>query len=353
MKIAVIGAGNGGQAMAGHFALLNHEVRLFNRTINKLLPLINLGGINLEEGLVGFGKISKFTDNLEDAIEGVDLIMVTTTADAHKELAIVIAPFLKEGQIIVLNPGRTLGALEFYNALGNSIKDKVYVAEAQSLIYACRADNLGTVRIIGVKQRVMLSAFPSKNSEFVLNKLNSIFPCFELAKNTLVTGLENIGAIFHPTVILFNAATIERGVEFYFYNDMTPSIANMLENIDKERLKIGEKFGIKLHSLSEWISYAYQGIIGDTLCDKMRNNPAYYKILAPKTLNSRLLFEDVPTGILPLMELGKMVGVETPLMNSIFNITESLIGKDFVKNGRTLKNLELENLTTQEFLNKL
>jgi opine dehydrogenase len=353
MKIAIIGAGNGGQAMAGHFGLLNHEVRIYNRSLDKLKKVISLGGINLLEGINGFGKIQLVSDDLELAINDAELIMVTTTADAHRDLALKMSPFLKSGQTIVLNPGRTLGAAEFYNSLSEEIRNEIYLAEAQSLIYACRADNEGNVRIIGVKQRVMLAAYPSKNTDFVISKVNSVFPCFEAAKNSLVTGLENIGAIFHPTVILFNAATIERGVEFYFYNDMTPSIAQMLENVDKERLMVGEKFGIKLHSLSEWVSYAYEGITGDTLCDKMRNNPAYYKILAPKTLNSRLLFEDVPTGILPIMELGKMVGVETPLMNSIFNITESLLGRKFRENGRTLKNLGIDHLNAEKFINTL
>jgi opine dehydrogenase len=87
------------------------------------------------------------------------------------------------------------------------------------------------------------------------------------------------------------------------------------------------------------VSYAYPGIIGDSLCDKMKNNPAYYKILAPTKLDNRLLTEDIPTGILPLVELGKISGVPTPLMESVLNISESLLLRNFHTEGRTIKNL--------------
>jgi opine dehydrogenase len=140
-------------------------------------------------------------------------------------------------------------------------------------------------------------------------------------------------------VILFNAAAIERGNMFYFYNDITPAIARFLETIDSERLAIGKSFGLNLKSVTEWVSYAYPGISGDTLCDKMKNNPAYYKILAPINLDNRLLTEDVPTGILPLLELGRIAGVPTPLMESVLHISQSLLMKDFQKDGRTIKNL--------------
>ena len=40
MKIAVIGAGNGGQAIAGYLALVNHEVSLYDRDCEKVRKLL-------------------------------------------------------------------------------------------------------------------------------------------------------------------------------------------------------------------------------------------------------------------------------------------------------------------------
>ena len=339
MNITVIGIGNGGQAMAGHFALLGHRVTLYGRDLSKISTITETKKIHLSEEINGVSHLSLVTDSLRVALRDAQLIMVVTTADAHRGLANEMAPFVKDNQIIVLNPGRTLGALDFSNALYQNTNMRVYIAEAQSLIYACRADTPGNVRIIGVKDKVPLAAYPATDTLHVLEVLNSVYSCFLPASTILETGLENIGAIFHPSVILFNAAAIERGNEFYFYNDITPAIARFLETIDRERLTIGKSFGLNLRSVTEWVSYAYPGIIGDTLCDKMKNNPAYDKILAPVKLDNRLLTEDVPTGILPLLELGKITGVPTPLMESVLHISQSLLMRNFQVEGRTMKNL--------------
>ena len=353
MKISIIGAGNGGQAMAGHFALLGHQVCLYNRTPENLKEIATQQRILLNEAIKGVGYLQKVTSDLKEAVENAELIMITTTADAHREIAEKIAPLVTDGQLIVLNPGRTMGAFEFGTILRKITNKKVFVAEAQSLIYACRAEIPGQVRVIGVKDKVMLAAYPHNDTNYVLKVVNSVFPCFVEARNVLETSLENIGAILHPSVILFNAATIERGQGFYFYNDMTPAIASFLEQIDGERLLIGDAFGIKLKSVSDWVSYAYAGISGQNLCDKIKNNPAYYKILAPNRLQSRLLLEDIPTGILPMIELGSLAKVKTPLMESVLNISQALLSIDFRQKGRTLKNLGIEQITMNKFVEHL
>jgi opine dehydrogenase len=353
MNISIIGAGNGGQAMSGHFALLGHKVKLYNRSHNRIQSIILNKEINLNDKISGTVKLDTVTDNLQIAIKDSELIMVTVTADAHKEIAAKIAPYIEDGQTIILNPGRTLGAMEFYNEIKCKTSKRIFIGEAQTLIYACRSDTPGNVRIIGLKEKVLLSAFPCADTDFIISKINSVFPCFVKAENILRTSMENIGAMLHPSVIIFNAAAIERGNMFYFYNDMTSAVADFIENIDIERLMIGEAFGIKLLSVSEWVSYAYSSICGNSLLEKIRNNPAYYKILAPNTLYTRLLLEDIPTGIVPMIELGKIAGVETPLMNSILTISQSLVRKNFIASGRTLKNLGLNGINKNDFLKML
>lgn len=61
-----------------------------------------------------------------------------------------------------------------------------------------------------------------------------------------------------------------------------------------------------------------------------------------------MLLEDIPTGILPMIELGKVAGLKLPLMNSIYNLSECLLGIDFRKNGRTLRQLGFENLKVSQ-----
>ncbi len=352
--IAIIGAGNGGQAFAGHLAAMGYQVRLYDREVSKVEYLDRRKKIRLVGALSLEGEIEFASADLNKAIYGADMIMVATTATAHRPLAAQMAPLLSDGQIIVLNPGRTCGALEFKNTLDEAgLSKRIYIAEAQTLVYACRLVENGVVNIIGVKDKVLISAYPASDTPHVLKELKLLLPCFYAAKNVLQTSFENVGAMFHPTVVLFNEAAIERGESFFFYRDMTDGLARIIEEADKERLAVAEAYGISPISAFDWVSYAYNGVEGKNLCERMHNNPAYYEITAPTTIDCRQITEDIPTGILPLAELGKAAGVPTPLFNSLITICSILHKKDFREDGRTLKRLGLDGLSAEEIIAKI
>lgn len=351
MKITVVGAGNGGQAIAGYAALHGCEVSLFDRSEEKIKALRDKGFIELRGRICGVGKISHFTSSIANAVNDADIIMVTTIANAHADLAKSMASYIKDGQVIVLNPGRTCGALVFDQALKRAgCNKRYYLAEAQTLVYACRIVENGIVNIIGVKDEVLLSAIPASDTDYIIHALHSLYPCFVKANNVLRTSLENIGAMFHPCVCLFNAATIERLNEFWFYRDMTDQVARFIEKFDAERIAVGKAYGIDLLNVTEWIKYAYNDTTGDTLCERMKNNPAYYDIKAPGTIFTRQLTEDIPTGVIPIIELGRAAGVNTPLLESMTYIIEGLLEMDFHTEGRTLANLGLDGMTKEEII---
>jgi opine dehydrogenase len=281
------------------------------------------------------------------------VIYVVTTADAHEELARQLAPLLEPGQCVVLNPGRTGGALAMRVILNDHERARqAIVAEAQSLVFACRADH-ARVRVIGVKAFVPVAACPGRDTPAALRLIRPHFSCFHPADSVLHTGFENIGAMFHPAIVIFNAATIERGQPFYFYQDMTPAIAEFLVALDDERLAAAHAYGLRSHSIFEWVKLAYPSTVGDTLCDRLRNNPAYNEVLAPARLESRLLTEDVPTGLVPLSSLGAAAGVSMPLTTAIIDLAGRLLNRDFRQEGRTIERMGLAGLTPQQIQHKL
>ena len=351
MKVSVIGAGNGGQAIAGYCASQGYSVCLYDRSMAALTPLIPTKRITLTGALSLEGQIDVITQDICEAVNYSNLILVVTTATAHREIAEQIAPYLTDDHTIILNPGRTFGVLEF----GNVLKLKrpslnCHIAEAQTLIFACRIITPGVVNIIGVKDKVLLAGRNSEETSYVLHLLSPIFPCFVKADSLIETGLLNVGAIFHPSIVIFNAATIERNDNFFFYREMTPQIASCIEMLDLERLEVARAFGLNLMPVSEWISYAYPSTRGATLCERMRNNPAYYDIKAPGSIFTRQLTEDIPTGLLPMSELGRVAGVETPLMESFINLSSAILNTDFKQSGRTLNRLGLAGLSVRQII---
>lgn len=352
-KISIIAAGNGGQAYAAYCSSLGYDVCLYNRTLENIQPIFETKAISLTGKLNINAKLDKITNDLREACDYSDKIMIVTPATAHRQLAIQMAPYLKKNHKVLLNPGRTLGSLEFKSVLKNYTEENPIIGEAQTLVFACRIISPGLVNIIGIKQHVPITSPDKTNIPILLNEFGSIFKCFENGPSVLEVGFDNIGSIFHPTVVLFNAATIERKDSFYFYRDMTPQVADFIEQLDEERIKIGEAYGLTIQPVKDWICFAYPGTKGDTLCERMRNNPAYHDIKAPGTIFTRQITEDIPTGILPMRELAKIVNVKTPIMDGIISIISSLLKTDFNLNGRTLSNLGLEKMDKEKILKLL
>jgi opine dehydrogenase len=356
IRYTVIGAGHGGKAMAAHLALMGFEVTLFNRTPEHVDAIKARGGITLmsqESGLRGFGKLTKVTSNMQEALDDNQVIMVVVPASAHRDIACSVAPYLRDGQIVILNPGRTLGALEFRNVLRNQgCTANVLVAEAQTFIYASRSDGPAQARIFRIKDAVPLAALPSSDTSEVLEYINLAYPQFIDGGNVMHTSMNNIGAIFHPAITLLNAGWIEAsGGEFQFYLDgVTPTVARIMEAIDRERINVASALGIQATTAREWLKIAYN-TSGMNLHEAIHNQLGYRGIGAPPTLTHRYITEDIPMSLIPLAALGQRYGVSVRGMESIIRLACIAHQVDYWQYGRTLEKLGIDHLSTAELLN--
>ncbi len=354
-KFCVLGAGHGGTAMAAHLALKGFEVNLYNRSEERLIPVRERGGIELlspglDEVETGLGTIAVATTNAGEALAGTDIAMVVVPAFAHAFIAEQCAPHLRDGQIVVLNPGRTFGALEFRHILNeHGCSADVLVAEAQTFIYASRATQPGQARIFSVKNSVPVAALPSYRTNEVIEALRVAYPQFVPGDNVLKTSLNNVGVIFHPTVLTINAARVEdtHGNFQYYLEGITPAVARVLERVDQERVRIGDALGVGVLSARNWLFFAYSAA-GSDLHEAIMNNPGYKGIMAPATVMHRYILEDVPMGLVPMVSLGEMLGVHTPTMRGVISLASALVSQDLWATGRTVKRLGLEGLTIQE-----
>ncbi|MDO9301207.1 MAG: NAD/NADP octopine/nopaline dehydrogenase family protein [Anaerolineales bacterium] len=352
-KFAVIGAGHGGKAMAAHLALMGFKVSLYNRTASHIEVIKKRGGIELDGGEGaphGFGKLERVTSNISDAIKNVAVIMVVLPSSAHAEIAAIMAPHLKDKQIVVLHPGRTCGALEFSKVIrDNGCKADVTIAEAETFIYAARSDGPAAARIFRIKEAIPLAALPATRTQIVLDAIHEAYPQFIDGVDVLNTSLNNMGAIFHPALTLLNAGWIESTHgDYQFYIDgVTPSVARMLEVLDRERVTVASALGIRARTALEWLKLAYD-TTGEDLHEAIHNQPGYYGIKAPPTLNHRYLFEDIPMSLVPIASIGKRYGVAVGAMESIIKIGSIIHRTDYWRRGRTVEKLGLDQWSVSE-----
>ncbi|HHV57905.1 MAG TPA: NAD(P)-binding domain-containing protein [Firmicutes bacterium] len=344
-KVAVIGGGNGARAFAGHLALKGAQVRLGSSLPGELNGIAAAGGVTLEGAVTGFGPVEVTGDDFARALEGAALILVVVPAFAHRDIARALAPHLVDGQTVILNPGRTGGALEFAHVLkAAGCRAQVHLAETQTLLYACRAVGASGVSVKGVKHAVTLAAFPAAGTSAVLAALEPYFTEFKPAPTVLDTSLMNIGAVFHPATVLLNAGRVEAGEDFEFYRDgMTPAVTAVLERIDAERVAVAQSLGARVLTAKEWLAAVYDAR-GATLHEALLSNSAYHEIKAPTSLKVRYLLEDLPTGLVPIASLGAVAGVPTPVCRAVVELGNAALGADFWHSGRTAENLGLSGL---------
>ena len=355
LKIAVLGAGNGGYACSADLSLAGCQVNLFELPEFKasIEPIVQRGGIEITGAAkIGFAKLNKVTTDIEDAIKGVNLILIVVPASAHKTFIETCIPYIENGQTIVFM-GKGGGALEFAKTLKDQgIKKDITIGETCTLPYTARITGPAQVKVFATVKKLPAAAFPAKDTDKLIKIMKEIYPVAP-ASNVLETVLLDLNTIVHPAPVILNAARIESKEEFFLYAEgVTPAIARVVEAVDKERLAVMEALGLKPIPFPELVYMiglaagkcntiledftSFQGIIGAR------------ELKAPSTLNARHITEDVPYGLVLLASIAEMIGVTTTVTRSLIAIASVLNQVDYWKVGRTTDKLGISGLKVEE-----
>lgn len=341
--VFVCGAGHQGLSMAAHLALNGLEVNLWNRTPGNIQKVMDTGIIHCSGIVNGDAKMAKASSNIADVI--ADFVMVTTPSSAHKDIAKELAPYVHKDMIIILNPGRTFGAIEFAEELKtNGVKELPHIAETQTIVYTCRKSGENSTCIFAIKNDVNIAGIRGSDIDLIMSRMpDCLKPFFKVVDSVAVTSLSNVGMVLHCSPVLMNIGWIEtEKVDFkYYYDGISKSVAHFLEKIDRERQQVAKAGGFEIESVKEWLIRTYD-VTGDTLFECIRNNEAYREIDAPPTINTRYIFEDVPTGLVPVEAMGAEYGVSTPNITTMINLACSVMDTDYRKTGRHFTSAQLK-----------
>lgn len=357
MKVAVLGAGHGGQAMAADLKISGHEVRLaaVPEHSSKLLILKAFGGIYLE-GITSSGKPPGYvqpdmiTDNVSEAIKGVEVIMVVVPAFAQEAYMKIMVEHGEKGQIVVFNPGK-FACLEFAKMMKDAGREgEMIIGETTTLLYAAKIFGAGHVRIKAVKSDLYFATFPSIKTAPTLWTMSDLFFQFAPAHNVLQTSLDDIGMTLHPITTLMNASRIEQmGPYRNAYYDITPSVGRVIESVDNERLELAKFLRVEALSFLETYDHIY-GIRAKNACEVVRSVDAYKIQFSPDDLNHRYVSEEIPYSLVPAAEIASLAGMKTPGMDCIIELASMSNGVDYRKEGRSLEKLGLKGIGIKELM---
>ena len=354
MKIAVLGAGAGGTAIAFDCAAHGHEVRLFDfpQFADNIAAVAAQNGIHAEGGLEGFAEVAYAGHDIDEALRDSELIYVVGPAYSTEPLGTAVAGKLQAGQTVVVTPSSCGGALAFKKSAGLAISDDtVRVAETSTLHYAVRLTEPGRVRVfLKLKAGNLLAALPATQTDAVLRLIEDVYPGMEAAASVMQTSLQNANPIIHPAVTLTNAARIEQtGGDFLFYEEgVSDATGRLIEALDNERIAIGRKLGIDVVPDPE-LAMRQGYMLADDYGEAYRTAPGFLGIGAQPQLDHRYLNEDVGYGLVFLSKLGRQVDVETPTIDAVIQVTSVLMARDYAGEGvRTPESLGIAGLPAVE-----
>jgi opine dehydrogenase len=341
--LCIIGAGNGGSAIAGDMTLAGHSCRLFEfpEYGDNLRPIIDKGGIKVTGiARTGFARLALATFDLSEAVRGADVIMVTTQALSHERVAREIAPHLSAGQTLVLWPGSggTLTVRDVWDRMG--MKTPVVLAEGVTFPYCCRRlEGPGTVNIHRIDgPRMLLAALPASDTEKAVRALDGTYArMVKPAVSILEPALYNVNIIVHPVGALLNMGRIEQsGGEFWMYKEgLTPSVKKVIHAMDAERSALFTAMG--------YAPYTYDEVFAD--CFNMTVEQfAATSSKGPFSMKDRYVTEDIPMGASLTVSLARKAGVPTPTYDCMIHLASLVNETDFYGAGRTLENLGLSGM---------
>lgn len=359
MKIAVLGSGNGGTAVAFDSAIHGHDVTLFDFDTfpDNIKAIQQQGGIWAEGKLEGFAPVVYAGHDIEQAVRDAEIIYAVGPAYSTRPFAEVCRPYLRKGQVVIVCPGSCMGSLEFKNGAQLSLREEeIIVTETSTLPYAVRLLEPGKIHVyLKLEDGLYLAALPSLNTTRVIDKIRDVYPAMIPAKSVLQTTLQNGNPVIHPAVTLLNAALIERtGGDFFFYEEgVTPAVGRLIKAIDQERIAVGKALGVEI--LSEPDLGYRQGYMAEATYDRgYAEAPGFKGIKAQHSLDYRYFHEDVGYGLVFIQSLAGQIGVETPAISAVILLASVLMEKDYLAEGkRTMESLGLLEYTLRELEEQL
>lgn len=348
MKIAIVGAGNSGCALAADYAYHGHEVTLIksSRSVhddNFEYLSQNGGRMVLEEfGAEKPGNIAWLSRELTDAAD-CEVVLLCTQTGYHRQVLEKLVPLLHAGQLLLIDPGYLATAF----VLGLNPPEGLIIAEAESNFIDGRISRPGRFKVGFRNVRNPLGIYPRAAMPQAREMLDRLGTPFTYLESVVEAALHNPNMIVHTVGAIMSIPRIEAtGGEYCMYHEVfTPSVWNILEALDGEKMAVLGSLGY------EALPYVEACKFRNSLEEQRPGKEVFFAYAAmptrakgPVSVDSRYITEDVPQGLVLLESLGKALHIATPVASALIEIASAALGRPLREHGRTLEALGHENV---------
>ncbi|THH37054.1 hypothetical protein E4Z66_08940 [Aliishimia ponticola] len=343
-RVAVLGGGTDARLFAALCLSAGAQVALFSAYGAELEALRAGSGITLRgAGPVGTYQVDRsdapairLTAELDSAVREAEVIFLTGPVHKQRTYAMVLADHLADGQVLVLAPGRSLGALEtaWLLRIGGCRAD-VTIVEAQGAPYWIAAE--GTVLTLSECAPVAASVLP-RGREAVLTGLARYLPNLSQVDSVLASGFADGSALVEFPALLMGgpalrsgAIDVPMGAQPLAENDtfarlIGPEQRDLTERMADERRAVAAAFGVRgLPDTDAWIT-AHAGAL----------KGAGFRPVPPAAEAKSLLRDGVVGSLVPLASAAELAQIDLPVTRAMMTLAGAVLGADVASSGRRL-----------------
>ncbi|NVL92589.1 MAG: NAD/NADP octopine/nopaline dehydrogenase family protein [Desulfobacterales bacterium] len=372
--VAVLGGGACAQTFAAELTLAGYEVRLYElpelapETLGEVLKTheIELGGEQLNFKWfrrAGVAKVALITTEVSEALRGAGLIIVAIPAKGHKPFFEKMIPYLEDGQMISIFPDN-FGCLMLRNMMREAgCGAKVIVGGWSSMPYGVRMMEPGKLDCILRIRELICDALPSTDGGRFFETLKGL-PAFdgtvELKRGDTIIGvdLSNPNPVIHVPGSILNVGAMEvsemegtlgipKGKYSMYKYGMSPAVSRTQFAFYQEERKIADAMGIKMAEYRE-DQFFWKGSIMGIEYWVPFVDVILPPIVGPDSVEHRYFTEDIPVGTVMRYHLARKFAVDVPIIESLIQLGSAVCKRDFLKEGISLGQLGIEDLTKEQ-----
>ena len=343
IKVAILGCGNVGVAIAADLSLGGHDVSLIKTSLLKesVFDKIHRNGnrVLLKENSSYQTAVIKDVSHDISKVAQADVVIVTIQSTYHESLIKNIGRYLNSKQIVIC-----ICSYMSSFFFRKHCRDLPVIVETTGPYLEGRIEENDiegeVVFRVGCRlSRTPLSVFQPERSEECMNKICKLYGGFSNDYSVVESALLNPNMVLHTVGSIMSIPRIEYSKgNFCMYREAyargNEATMRIMLALDAEKERVLKRLGCSPVDI-----FTAGGFLGDPLESFYRYSESSDRAISPTSVKSRYITEDVSQGLVLLESIAGITGSEVPVASSLITMAGVALGIDFRKFGRTVYSL--------------
>lgn len=286
-------------------------------------------------------------------VENCSVVIIAVPAYGHKDVIDQISPHLRDDQAVIISSHVPFGGQYLQSKLASRRIVPLIIALSTTVLSGRKTDETH-VNINSVRDQVDMATLPKSRSEQGLKLCQELFgDRFVLRDDMLAIALSNLNPQNHLGIALCNLTRMEKGESWVQAENITPAVGRLLEKLDAERLAIATALNLKVRNIYEHFSRSFHvksASVAQMSAEMVANG---HQGKGPTSLETRYILEDVPYGLVPVVWLGRQVGVPAVLHEAGITLFNAMYDRDFFKENQLMNEMMAAEKTDSALLKRL